>query len=158
MTLTVMHIAEIVTAKAREHQELDHPLTWPGFLRICGREGVNVRVRKEAMVRPAQLVPYLGEWTIVISGSAPARRHTYLGAHELAHLWLHVDLKHERWERIYSMDFDWCDDPREDEAEVCASMILMGPRRPHSHPDPKIETALQFALRNGGRVPRGPRP
>ena len=128
-SLSVQQIASVIEKKRVFHPELARALTWAGFQRICAREGVALRVRKERMARPAQLIPFLGEWTIVISKGAPGRRHTYLGAHELGHLWLHHDRTAERWERVYNMDTDWADDPREDDAELFASLVLMGATR-----------------------------
>lgn len=155
MTLTVAAIAQVIAAKRETHPELARPLTWPGLLRICERERVYVRVRKSGTARPAQLVPFLGEWTIIISGTTPFRRHTYLGAHELGHLWLHHDPLHERAERVYNMDAHWPDDPREDDAELFASLVLMGPTRARPHLIREAETHVQHALRTMRRVPRG---
>jgi hypothetical protein len=158
VTLSVEQIADVIASKRELHPELARALTWPGFLRICGREGVEVRVRKAPTARPAQLVPFLGEWTIIISADTPFRRHTYLGAHELGHLWLHHDRTSERWERVYNMDVHWSNDPREDEAELFASLVLMGPTRARPFiPIPEQETALQHALRTVRRKHHRPR-
>lgn len=157
--MTTDEIAAVIARKRRVHPELTHALSWCDFLRICERERVQVRVRQGTMARPGLLVPYLGEWTIIISGTAPPRRHTYIGVHELGHLWLHHDRSAERWERVYNMDYDWSDDPREDDAELFASLVLMGPRQQRAVVrDPRAESHLRFALRTIRRVPRGPRP
>lgn len=153
-SLSIEEISAVLDAKRAVHPELARPLTWPGLERICAREGVRVRVSPEPMPRPAQLVPFLGRWAILLSRAAPYRRHTYLATHELGHLWLHHDRTSERWERVYNMDANWADDPREDDAELFAQLVLMGPRR--SRPFiPDAETHLEFALRTMGRTPRG---
>jgi hypothetical protein len=122
-------IVGVIDGKREVHTELSRALSWPALLRVCQREGVRVRVSKGPIPRLAQLVPFDGTWTIVISRDAPSRRHTYLVAHELGHLWLHHDRTAERWEQVYNMDVDWADDPREDDAELFAQLILMGPQR-----------------------------
>jgi hypothetical protein len=119
--------------------------------------------------RPAQLVPYLGAWAIFISSTAPARWHTYYGAHELGHLWLHHDRTSERWERVYNMAHDWEADPREDDAELFAT-IVCGRKEvrdyvPVPAPPPRaepqrvaktpreVEDALTAAIRRASRMP-----
>jgi hypothetical protein len=54
------------------------------------------------------------------------------------------------------MDTHWPDDPREDDAELFAALVLAGPTRARAML-PEAETHLHFALRTIGRVPRGPR-
>jgi Zn-dependent peptidase ImmA (M78 family) len=156
--VTPDEITRVLAAKRQIHPELARALSWPAFQRICEREGVRLRRSPEPMPRPAQLIPYLGRWTILFNCDAPHRRLTYYGAHELGHLWLHHDSRFERWERVYNMDTYWANDPREDDAELFASLVLMGPTRakPYSG-DPRAESALQFALRTVRRIPRGPR-
>lgn len=125
--MQIDEIAAVLERKRQFHPELTRPLTWPGLERICAREGVRIAFQR--LPREAQLVPFLGGWTIVLNKELPFRRHTYRGAHELGHLWLHHDLKHDRSERVYNMDTEWEADPREDDAELFAQIILMGPRR-----------------------------
>lgn len=144
--MRVEQIAAVITAKRDLHLELNRELAWPGFVRICEREGVKLRRAPTPMPRLAQLVPYLGRWAILYSADAPRRRHLYLGAHELGHLWLHHDSRHDRWERVYNMETHWHDDPREDDAELFASLVLMGPSRAKLIL-PVAESHLQFALR-----------
>lgn len=49
------------------------------------------------------------------------------GAHELGHLWAHVDQEPlGRFEATYHMDVEWADDPREDEANHIASLLILG--------------------------------
>jgi hypothetical protein len=127
-TLSVAQVAAIIDRKRETHPELARALTWPALLRICEREGVAVRKSVGRMPRMAQLVPYAGAWTIVLNREAPPRRHTYLAAHEVGHLWLHHDPLHDRSERVYNMGEHWPDDPREDDAELFATLLLMGPR------------------------------
>ena len=120
-------ITAVLERKRELHPELARPLTWPGLERICGREGVRIAFQR--IPRDAQLVPFLGGWTIVLNKDLHYRRHTYRAAHELGHLWLHHDLQHDRTERVYNMDTDWPDDPREDDAELFATLVLSGPHR-----------------------------
>lgn len=119
-------IQRVLTEKCARHPELTRPLRWSGLLRICEREGVGLLVRRLPRPRSAELVPYSGAWTIVLSSEAPVRRHTYYAAHELAHLWLHHDPITARATRIFTFD-DWsCPDPREDEADLAATWMLHG--------------------------------
>jgi hypothetical protein len=153
--VNALAIAAVIAAKRETHPELARPMTWPGFNRICDREGVAIRPAPLAMPRPAQLVPFLGTWSILLSADAPRRRLLYLASHELGHLWCHHDAAHERWERVFNMDPHWNDDPREDDAELFAQLLVMGPTRarPYVLPDPaelmgeEAETPLQAALR-----------
>jgi hypothetical protein len=154
MGLTIQQITREIDRRRELHPELAHALTWNAMQQICAREGVALRVSSGRMPRLAQLVPCFGAWTIVLSQAAPPRRHTYLAAHELGHLWLHHDRQHERTEVVYNMDQHWPDDPREDDAELFAALVLMGPRRT---PMKAAETHIQHALRTM-RVPRGPKP
>ena len=158
--MKIEEIAAVIDRKREHHPELARALTWPGLSRMCAREGVRLRTSREPLPRPAQLVPFAGRWAILLSRDAPFRRHTYLAAHELGHLWLHHDSTAERWERVYNMEIGWYDDPREDDAETFASLVLAGPTRARAMvPLPEHETALQFALRNLRRdqLRRGPR-
>jgi Zn-dependent peptidase ImmA (M78 family) len=162
--MKVGEIAAVIERKRAAHPELARALTWPGLLRICEREGVAIRMSSGRMPRPAQLVPFLGGWTIVLNRDTPYRRHTYLGTHELGHLWCHHDAKNERWERVFNMDEHWQADPREDDAEIFCSLVLMGPTRSRPYVpvtrgptvtlDRMLETRLQFAL----RLARGNKP
>jgi Zn-dependent peptidase ImmA (M78 family) len=149
-------VQRVIAAKRVTHAELSRALTWPAIQRICEREGITIRRSTAAMPRPAQLVPFAGGWTILLSRDAPPRRLTYLAAHELGHLWLHHDRQHDRTEIVYNMDAHWPDDPREDDAELFAALVLAGPTRARAMV-PEAETRLQFALRTVRRVPRGPR-
>lgn len=155
--LSVDRISSVIARKRELHPELARALSWPGIQRICEREGVDLFVAKSRMPRLAQLVPYDGAWSIMISHDAQVRRHTYLAAHELGHLWLHHDATSERWERVYNMDRNWADDPREDDAEMFATLVLAGPTRARAMLPPEAETHVQFALRTIRRTPRGPR-
>lgn len=151
-------IAEVIARKREVHPELARALTWPGLERICAREGV--RIAFQPLPRAAQLAPFLGGWAILLNSDLHFRRHTYFAAHELGHLWLHHDPKHDRAERVYNMDAAWANDPREDDAEMFASLVLMGPTRARPHiplVQGEHESALHFALRTMRRVPRGHR-
>jgi hypothetical protein len=115
-------IYDVIQEKWRQHPELI-PLKWEGLKRVLARENVGLFVM--CLPRPAQLVQYRGAWSILVNSSLHPRRHTYYAAHELGHLWLHHDRTCERWERCYNMDDEWQADPREDDAEMFA-MIVMG--------------------------------
>ena len=155
MGLSIHQINREIDRRRETHPELSRALTWPALQRICAREEIAIRVSSGHMPRLAQLVPCFGAWTILLSKDAPMRRHTYLAAHELGHLWLHHDRQHGRSERVYNMAEHWPDDPREDDAELFAQLVLMGPQL--FGPDRRrAETHVQHVLRTM-RVPRGPR-
>lgn len=117
-------IAGIIRAKRRQHPELRRPLRWIGLKRILAREYIGLFMVPMPAHQNAQLVPYLGSWSILLNSALPPRRHTYFAAHELGHLWLHHDLHFDRWEQVYHMTREWEEDPREDDAELFASMVL----------------------------------
>lgn len=153
-TLSVAQVATIIDGKRATHPELARALSWPALVRICERESVGIRKSRGRMPRMAQLVPYAGAWTIVLNRHAPERRHTYLAAHELGHLWLHHDRAGtERWERVYNMEQHWPDDPREDDAELFASLVLMGPRHARPYTGTAAETHVHHALRTMRPIP-----
>lgn len=119
-------IRAVVREKSAIHPELLAPLTLRGLRRILEREDVEFIVRP--LPRPAQLIPFLGGWSIVVDSRRPERQHVYLGAHELGHLWLHHDVHFDRWEtRVYNMGDAWEPDPKEDDAELFATLVLQGP-------------------------------
>jgi Zn-dependent peptidase ImmA (M78 family) len=153
MAFTAEAIQAIIAAKRQLHPELARALTWTGVQRICEREGVILRKASGPTPRPAQLVPFAGAWTILLSRDVPQRRYTYLAAHELGHLWLHHDAAAERWEHVFNMDVNWPDDPREDEAETFAALVLAGPTRARAMLPPEAESHLAFALRTVRRTP-----
>lgn len=154
--LSLEQIARVIDQKRETHPELGRALSWRALQQICARERIAIRRSVEAIPRPAQLVPFAGRWAILINRTSPERRYTYLAAHELGHLWLHHDVQHDRTERVYNMDSHWPDDPREDDAELFAALVLAGPTRARVMM-PEAETHLRFALRTVRRVPRGPR-
>ena len=115
-------IAAVIAAKRKVHPELRRPLHWIGLQRVLARE--NVLLAVVPLARPAKLVPYEGMWMLLVNSRLPARRHTYYAAHELGHLWLHRHADDELEARCYHMDLNWPDDPREDEAELFAQLVL----------------------------------
>lgn len=120
----VEQIDRIVAAKRRAHRELRAPLTWAGFREICGREGIVVTLAD--VERPGCIFGFDGSWTILLSNRGVRQLH--YGAHELGHLWAHIDQEPlGRFEATYYMDTGWPDDPREDEADYVAALLLMGP-------------------------------
>lgn len=124
--MDIDQIRAAIARRADDHPELRAPLRWTGLQRILIRERIKLYVT--ALPRPAQLCSYLGGWAIFVNSSEPPRRHTYYAAHELGHLWLHHDATCERWETCFNNDVDWPDDPREDDAELFATMVLQGPQ------------------------------
>lgn len=119
-------IRAVVREKTKTHPELGEPLTYGALRRVLEREHIGWMVR--AIPRPAQLVPYLDTWTIVVDVRQSERQYAYLGAHELGHLWLHHDRFFDRTEtRVYNMSESWNADPEEDDAEIFATMVLAGP-------------------------------
>lgn len=120
-------LAAIHEAKRAQHPELARRLTWRSLQRICAREGVRLHV--VAMEDDAQLVGYMGRWFILVNADAPPRRHTYYAAHELAHLWIHVDAEEGRDAVVYNFSrYGGPPDPREDDAEWLATVLCQGGR------------------------------
>ena len=70
----------------------------------------------------AVLLSGLGTAVIVLNNELHPRRHTYRGAHELAHWWFHS----EHGPVLYTMSDPTSRDPREDEAEYIAMRLLQG--------------------------------
>lgn len=121
------HINAIIERKRQFHPELSEALAWKSFLRVCDRE--DVLVLREPLPRNAMLVNSDGQWAIVISSAKLSLRHdTADGAHELGHLWVHVDASST--EREICMNYGYGDnpDPREDEADYVAQALLYGPK------------------------------
>lgn len=122
--MDVVAIHSVLAEKRELHPELRHPLTWDALRAIAEREGIVVAA--VSLARPAKLVAFHGEWMILVNSSLPARRHTYYAAHELGHLWLHRP--EDTGQQVYHMDLNWPDDPREDDAELFAQLVLGGDR------------------------------
>jgi hypothetical protein len=115
-------IRRVLAAKALTHPELHAPLTWNALRGVLAREDVALEVRPIA--KPARLIGFDGLWGVVVSSRFPARRHTYFAAHELGHLWLHVDDADGRHVRCFNFDDYTSPDPREEEAETVAAWLL----------------------------------
>lgn len=122
------HIRALLRAKRKVHPELSGQLTLVGLRRLLARERIGWIVRP--MPRPAQLVPYLDSWTIMIDSRKAESQQRQLGAHELGHLWLHHDPFFDRRETlVYNHSGSWtAENVEEDDAETFASMVLAGPR------------------------------
>lgn len=117
-------LEQIVRAKRRVHPELRQPLDWSGFRAVCAREGIVVELAD--VQRAACLFCVDGTWVIVIRQDGV--RQLMPGAHELGHLWAHVDQEPlGRYEATYYMDSEWADDPREEEADHIAGLLILGP-------------------------------
>lgn len=120
--LLVTRCQRVLDAARASHPELGRPLTWNGARSICRRLGVPIVVAP--MPRPAKLIAPLGSPVILLDAGTPPRRHTSFLAHELAHLFLgHLEMG-----PVWHMEPCWPDDPREDEAEVLAMLMLGGPK------------------------------
>jgi hypothetical protein len=117
-------ILRIIDAKRESHPELDRPLTWPAVQRILARE--RVRLYVQTLPNPARLIRFGQRFAIAINSDAPVRRHTYFAAHELGHLWLHVQNEPDTGVVCFHMDREWHADPREDDAEYFATVLLNG--------------------------------
>lgn len=115
-------MAALAQARAA-HPELRRPLTWNGAVAICRRLGIPLVYAP--MVRPARCLALLGTPVLMLDSNTPPRRHTYFVAHELAHVFLHVDPSEGA---VFNMEPCDPDDPREEEAEVLATLMLGGPR------------------------------
>ncbi len=101
-------------------------MDWAGFRTVCDREGILVELAD--IEREACLFSVDGTWVIVVKRAGV--RQLFPGAHELGHLWAHVDQEPlGRFEATYHMDVEWADDPREEEADYIASHLIMGPPR-----------------------------
>lgn len=116
----------IVRAKRRAHPELRRPMDWSAFKSVCAREKVHLVLAD--IQRAACLFCIDGHWVIAIRREGVRQLHP--GAHELGHLWAHVDQEPlGRFEATYYMDTEWAEDPREEEADHIAALLIMGPRR-----------------------------
>jgi Zn-dependent peptidase ImmA (M78 family) len=110
----------IVEAKRARHPELRAPLTWSAFQAVCDRKGIPIR--HGPLTTDAVLMSALGTAVIVLNSQLDVRRHTYRGAHELAHHWAHGS----REPVLYTMRDLAGPDEREDEAEYIATRLLQG--------------------------------
>jgi hypothetical protein len=120
----IEQLDQIIRAKRRRHPELRRPMDWTAFRAVCAREGVIVTLAD--VERPACLFSVAGQWVIVIRRAGV--RHLLPGAHELGHLWAHVDQEPlGRYEATYHMDTEWAEDPREEEADFIAGRLILGP-------------------------------
>jgi hypothetical protein len=135
-------LRRVLAAKRALHPELARPLTWRGLQRVLAREGV--RLRLVPLVEPAQLAGFRGTWAILVNADLPPRRHTYYAAHELGHLWLHVDPAEGRGAKVYHFDHYDGDDPREEEAELLATWLLgsAAVRRSFAHAPDAVQLRL----------------
>lgn len=123
-----MNVAAIdtVIAELRQvHPELQQPLTWEAMTAILHREGIVLL--RIPLTHDAQVISADGISIIAINSNSSPRRHTYYAAHEYAHVHLHFREAHEV---VYHTSACWPDDPREDDAEYMATMLLLGPQRP----------------------------
>lgn len=119
-------IDAIINYKRSLHPELRMPLTWHSLKRILRKERVRLYVRP--IPEPAKLVQFGGEWGIIVDGKMPPRHNAAYAAHELGHLWLHVDHHDGRSEVCFQYNpTEARFDPREDEADYVAHALIYGP-------------------------------
>lgn len=118
-------IDAVVADLRRIHPELERPLTWTTMSLILKRE--NISLLTLPLVHDAQVISCDGVSVIAINSNAPVARHTYFAAHEWGHIKLHF---REPGEIVYHTSACWPDDPREDDAERFATMLLLGPTQP----------------------------
>jgi hypothetical protein len=121
-------IRAVYESKREFHPELNEPLTWNGVRAVLRRESIELVM--VPMVKEAALISAGGAAVILLNSELPPRRHTYRVAHELGHAWLHADSvlgdeNEHRWS--YHMESECTPDPREDEAEAMALLLLRGP-------------------------------
>jgi hypothetical protein len=120
-------IQRVLREKRSQHPELVDPLSWQSLRRITRREHVGLIVAPWSA--PAGLVQFKGRWTIIIDSELSARHHSSYAAHELGHLWLHVDNSVlGRAEVCMNFTYPESQDPREDEADFFAHALIYGPR------------------------------
>lgn len=115
---------QILAEKRELHPELNTTLDWKGLMRVLKRE--SIRICAAPLPNPARLAQFDGSWAIIV-GSNFTRQLGH-AAHELAHLWLHVDEKHDRFEHCLNYTYAVNTDPREDEAEYFSYALIYGPR------------------------------
>jgi Zn-dependent peptidase ImmA (M78 family) len=96
------------------------------LLRILERE--RIRIYQARLPNPAMLVPYHGSWTIIVAKGSDSTKHKQYVAHELAHIWFHVDAGVGRFEHCLNYTYPESADPREQEAEYLSLAILFGPK------------------------------
>lgn len=119
----IEQLDQILRAKRRAHPELRRPMGWSDFRAVCEREGVVVEAT--SVQCQACLFSIDGTWIILVQRDGV--RQLMPGAHELGHLWAHVDQEPlGRFEATYHMDTDWADDPREEEADYIATQLILG--------------------------------
>ena len=142
----VQRIRRVLQVKALRFPQLASPVTWNTLRRIIDDEQIEVETMP--ILRPARLVGFGGVWTMILSSNHPVRRHTYYAAHELGHVWLHVDDADGRDVCSYHFDRDDSNDPREEDAETVAAWLL-GDRQIRSfldvEPIPPLSPAATLA-------------
>lgn len=118
--MPVDRVARIVEAKRSRHPELRGPVSYEDLRRVCEREGIVVL--HGPLPFSGAAISHRGRHAILLDRRHNPRRETYALAHELGHIWMHA----EEEPVIYHMEEPWPDDPREDEAELVATMLLQG--------------------------------
>lgn len=112
-----------VETRATHPDLLGGRLTWNGARGLCRRLGVRLIITP--LVREAQVIAPLGTPVILLNSEVPPRRHTYRVAHELGHVLMgHAESGDEL---VYHLSPCEPDDPREDEAELLATLLCQGP-------------------------------
>lgn len=140
--MNIDRIRQVLRDKRAQYPELVDPLTWRALQRIC--RGENVELIVAPCPRPARLVQLLESWAIIVDSKLHSRHHTSWAAHELAHLWLHVDGAGGRIEACMNYSWDASTDPREDEADFLAHALIYGPRYFSNHAVAELVRACEL--------------
>lgn len=116
-----MMIEDVAREKLAQYPALGRRLSMAAVYGIAQHEGIVIRPGH--LPYDAQLVQYLGEWTILVDRRTPARQRARLILHELAHLWLHHDPHAERGERLFTYLPNEHTDVREIEVELFIGLV-----------------------------------
>lgn len=126
----VLNVLHAVEAAREVHPELALPLNWGRLERVLARERVQLmRAPIEGKAHVVGVPPY---FVIVINSSTPARYQARHAAHEYAHIRLHFSQPGETERQLAPCRRE---DPREWEAELFATLLMLGPAATIEHPD-----------------------
>jgi hypothetical protein len=126
----VLNVLAAVEEARDAHPELGERLTWPRLQRVLGRERIGLMMlpifdKADVLGAP----PY---FIITLNSSTHPRHHTRHAAHEYAHIRLHFGTPGETERNLSPCQRG---DAREWEAELFATLLLLGPDATIEHPD-----------------------
>lgn len=121
-------VAAVEDARQR-HPELQAPLRWRSLVQIFDRE--RIILRRLPIASNADVLGFDGIFVVTINSEAIHRNHTRYAAHEYGHIHLHFDDVGEVAKNLSPCQRG---DPREIEAELFATMLLIGPDATPEHP------------------------